>query len=86
MLLNLDEKKRLYAEMEVPEYWVIDVWGDRIFMFRLQADQKYQEVMESTVLQGLPSSLLQQALAKLQQETNITVAAWFAQQITKNRI
>jgi Uma2 family endonuclease len=83
---DLDEKKRLYAEMGVPEYWVIDVRGDRIFMFRLQVDQKYQEVQESTVLQGLPSSLLQQALAKLQQETNITVAAWFAQQITKNRV
>lgn len=80
---DLDEKKRLYAEMGVPEYWVIDVRGDRIFMFRLQEDQHYQEVKESIVLQGLPTSLLQQALVKLQQETNITVAAWFAQQITQ---
>lgn len=31
---DLDEKKQLYADLQVPEYWVIDVQGKRVFAFR----------------------------------------------------
>jgi len=80
---DLDEKKRLYAAMGVPEYWVIDVRGERVFIFQLQENQQYQEVDRSHVLQGLSIQLLQQTLGRLQQETNIQVATWFAQQIAQ---
>jgi len=69
--------------MGVPEYWVIDVRGERGFIFRLQENQQYQEVERSHVLQGLTTNLLQQTLGKLPQETNIQVATWFAQQIAQ---
>jgi len=78
---DLDEKKDIYADLGIPEYWVIDVRGQRVFAFRLQENGKYQEFTESVVLNGLPMSLLNQALELLSQEANTRVAAWLAQQI-----
>ncbi|OUC15212.1 MAG: hypothetical protein B0A82_08270, partial [Alkalinema sp. CACIAM 70d] len=33
---DLDEQKHLYASLGIPEYWVIDVKGLRVFAFTLQ--------------------------------------------------
>ena len=49
LAIDLDEKKKLYAELEIPEYWVIDVVGIRVFAFRLQADGKYNDVFKSMI-------------------------------------
>jgi Uma2 family endonuclease len=78
---DLDEKKTLYADLEIPEYWVIDVRGKRVIAFRLQSDGKYQQCAESVALNGLPISLLEQALERLSEGTNISAASWFAQAI-----
>jgi len=79
---DLDEKKHLYAELGIPEYWVVDVRGQRVFGFQLQEDGEYKECTISLALSGLPISLLAQTLSRLQSETNGTAALWFAQQIT----
>jgi Uma2 family endonuclease len=78
---DLDEKKRLYAAMGIPEYWVIDVQARRIFMFLLQDDGLYQEVDLSRALDGLTRSLVEEMLGRMRVESNGTVAMWFAQQI-----
>ncbi|MFB8788760.1 MAG: Uma2 family endonuclease [Potamolinea sp.] len=78
---DLDEKKRLYADLQIPEYWVIDIRGERVLAFRLQEDEKYQQIEYSVALEGLPISLLEQTLAQLNQGTNVSAALWFAQQI-----
>ncbi|HEY9638290.1 MAG TPA: Uma2 family endonuclease [Coleofasciculaceae cyanobacterium] len=78
---DLDEKKQLYAALEIPEYWVIDIRGERVLAFRLQEDGKYQQCEYSVALEGLPISLLEQTLAKMNQGTNGSAALWFAQQI-----
>jgi Uma2 family endonuclease len=78
---DLDEKKQLYADLEIPEYWVIDVRGKRVIAFRLQSDGKYQQCDYSVALKGLPISLLEQTLERLSEGTNISSASWFAQQI-----
>lgn len=78
---DLDEKKQLYADLEIPEYWVIDVQGRRVFVFRLQEDGKYQQRDYSTALEKLPISLLEKTLERLSEGTNIGAASWFAQQI-----
>lgn len=78
---DLDEKKRLYADLQIPEYWVIDIRGERVLAFRLQEDEKYQQVEYSVALEGLPIALLEQTLAQLNQGTNVSAALWFAQQI-----
>ncbi|MEM1252474.1 MAG: Uma2 family endonuclease [Cyanobacteria bacterium P01_H01_bin.21] len=78
---DLDEKKQLYAALEIPEYWVIDVRGSRVFAFLLAADGKYQLTKTSQALKGLPVELLEQTIAKLESDSNITAAQWFNQQV-----
>ena len=78
---DLDEKKQLYAALEIPEYWVVDIRGKRVLAFRLQDDGKYQQCESSVALKGLPIILLEQTLEKLTHQTNGTAALWFAQQI-----
>ncbi len=80
---DLDEQKHLYAVLGIPEYWVVDVRGRRVFAFQLQADGSYQIGSESRILVGLPIALLEEALQQLSQGTNTRAAAWFAQQIAK---
>jgi Uma2 family endonuclease len=78
---DLDEKKRLYAAMGMPEYWVIDVQAKRMFIFLLQNNGVYQESDKSQALDGLTKDLLEQTLARTKTESNGNVAMWFAQQI-----
>lgn len=81
---DLDEKKRLYAALQVPEYWVADVKGSRMLAFRLDEAGRYRQVEHSEVLAGLPLALISQTLEKLNQGMpNGTAAQWFAQQITQ---
>jgi Uma2 family endonuclease len=75
---DLDEKKQLYLALEIPEYWVIDVKGKRVWAFRL-IDQIYQQVVTSVVLAGLPIDLIEQTMAI--DETNGNAAMWFAEQV-----
>ncbi|HEY9611372.1 Uma2 family endonuclease [Allocoleopsis sp.] len=78
---DLDEKKRLYSALQIPEYWVIDIKGERVLAFYLQENGKYQQIENSVALEGLPIFLLEQTLAQMNQGTNVTAALWFAQQI-----
>jgi Uma2 family endonuclease len=78
---DLDEKKRLYAAMGMPEYWVIDVQARRMFIFLRQDDGVYQESDKSQALAGLTKDLLEQTLARTSTDSNGNVAMWFAQQI-----
>jgi len=66
----------------IPEYWVVDVKGLRVFAFQLQSNGKYQECETSLALSGLPIGLLNQTLERLNAETNGSAAIWFAQQIS----
>ncbi len=78
---DLDQQKHLYAALGIPEYWVVDVVGDRVFAFLLQANGEYESCTESRALAGLPIALLDSVLQQLRSETNTSAAAWFAQQI-----
>lgn len=77
---DLDEQKHLYEMLGIPEYWVIDVRGRRMFAFELQ-NGKYEVCTHSQALSGLPIALLDQTIDRLATETNTSAAAWFAQQI-----
>ncbi|GBF82469.1 Uma2 family endonuclease [Aphanothece sacrum] len=82
---DLDEKKHLYADLGIPEYWVIDVQAKRVFAFQLQDNGQYQQGDVSLVLRGLPIKLLVESLERLDQETNVSVANWFSQQILNRK-
>jgi Uma2 family endonuclease len=78
---DLDEKKQIYAGLEIPEYWVIDVAAAKVMAFHLQPDGRYQQSNVSKALEGLSISLIEQTFTRLQTETNGAAAVWFAQQI-----
>jgi Uma2 family endonuclease len=78
---DLDEQKHSYASLGIPEYWVVDVRGQRVFAFLLQENGEYQVCDTSRALAGLPISLLEEVLQRLSEGTNTSAAAWFTQQI-----
>jgi len=78
---DLDEQKHLYEALGIPEYWVIDVKGERVFAFQLNEQGQYELCDESQALAGLAISLLTETIQKLAAETNTAAAAWFAQAI-----
>jgi len=78
---DLDEKKQLYAALEIPEYWVTDVKGKQVLAFRLQEDGRYHQCQYSVALEGLPIALLEQTLEQLNRVDNGMAALWFAKQI-----
>jgi Uma2 family endonuclease len=79
--LDLDEQKRLYASLKISEYWVIDVQGQRLFTFGLNAEGQYESIVVSNVLTGLSIELVAQTLERLSEETNTTAANWLMQQL-----
>lgn len=80
---DMDEKKQLYAGLGIPEYWVIDVRGKRLFCFVLQEDGKYQESFVSRIFTALPIELLNQTLQQASEQGNGRAANWFSQQIAQ---
>ena len=86
LVTDLDEKKQLYADFGIPEYWIVDVREQRVFAFQLQSNGKYQECSQSLTLAGLPITLLEQTLAQLNEGTNGSAATWFAQQIATLKV
>jgi Uma2 family endonuclease len=79
--IDLDEQKQLYASLGIPEYWVIDVKGLRLFAFGLGETGIYETIQISQVLPGLPIALLEQTLERATKETNLAAANWFMQQL-----
>jgi Uma2 family endonuclease len=83
LAIDLDEKKHLYADLGIKEYWVIDVQAKRIFAFELQENNKYEIIENSVTLSELSISLLEETLNRLETESNGMVANWFLQKITE---
>jgi Uma2 family endonuclease len=81
LAIDLDEKKRLYADLGIAEYWVIDVRAYRLFAFQLDESGVYKQCEFSQVLPNLAVSLLEKTLEQLTTKTNTEAAIWFSQQI-----
>ena len=81
LAIDLDEKKRLYADLGIAEYWVIDVRAYRLFAFKLDENGVYKQCEVSQVLPNLAISLLEKTLEQLTTKTNTEAAIWFSQQI-----
>jgi Uma2 family endonuclease len=79
--IDLDEQKQLYASLGIAEYWVIDVKGRRLFAFGLTDMGLYEPIQTSQVLTSLPIALVEQALERLESETNTAAANWLIQQL-----
>ncbi|NJK35755.1 MAG: Uma2 family endonuclease [Oscillatoriales cyanobacterium SM2_2_1] len=78
---DLDEKKHLYAELNVPEYWVIDAKGAQAFIFLFQAG-RYLRSESSRLLPGFTDALLSRAIEQMKAGANISAVLWFNEQLS----
>jgi Uma2 family endonuclease len=73
------EKRLLYEELGVAEYWIVDVRNVRIIPFAI-ADKGSRRIAESQVLPGLSISLLDEALKRTRQMDQSQVLTWLLTQ------
>lgn len=73
------EKRLLYEELGVSEYWIIDVQNVQIIAFAIENGGS-RRIGRSQVLLGLPFSLLQEAFQQTRQTNHGKVSAWLLAQ------
>lgn len=73
------EKRLMYEDMGIPEYWVLDVQNVQIIPFIIENGGS-RRINESQVLPGLQISLLNEALRKTRQMDHSQVCAWLLSQ------
>lgn len=76
---DLGKKRLLYEEMQIAEYWVVDVENAEILAFRVSS-QGSQRITQSQVLSGLDMAILGEALKMAQQMDDSQVTAWLMAQ------
>ena len=76
---DLGNKRLLYEEVPVREYWVVDVQAAVVRAFAV-GDGGSRRISESLVLPGLAISLLEAALSRSREEDQSQVGAWLMQQ------
>ncbi len=73
------EKRLLYEDFGVEEYWIIDVKDVDIIAFQIE-NKGSQRIIQSQVLPDLPINTLVQALKKSRENNHSEVSRWLLQQ------
>ena len=74
-----EEKRILYENIAVREYWIVDVQNIQVIAFSV-ADGGSKQIRESLVLPGLKISLIDEALQRSRNMNQRLVAAWLMEQ------
>jgi Uma2 family endonuclease len=69
------DKRLLYEDLGVSEYWIVDVFNVQIFAF-IMVDGGSRRTYQSHILPGLSISLLEEALQRSRQVNQAQVYAW----------
>ncbi|MCW6051053.1 Uma2 family endonuclease [Lyngbya sp. CCAP 1446/10] len=77
---DIGQKRLLYEELKVAEYWVIDVKKIEILAFAIIADNGSRRLVQSEVLPGLTIALLEEALRRSRTQDQAQVGAWLLAQ------
>ena len=75
------EKRLLYEEVKVGEYWIVDVQKPEIFAFEIIHTGGSRRIIQSQKLPGLEMSLLEETLRRSRQMPHSQVIAWLLTQI-----
>ena len=73
------EKRLLYEDLKVKEYWIIDVQNVRVIAFAIDGLGS-RRITESLVLPGLKFSVLNEALQRSRQTNQSEVISWLLSQ------
>ena len=77
---DIGAKRLLYEELQVAEYWVVDVQNAQIIAFAIIANNGSRRITQSEILPGLSISLLEEALQRSRDENQAQVGAWLLAQ------
>lgn len=77
---DIGEKRLLYEELKVAEYWVVDVQKTEILAFAIIADNGSRRLVQSEVLPGLTIALLEEALQRSRAQDQAQVGSWLLTQ------
>jgi Uma2 family endonuclease len=73
------EKRLLYEELGVAEYWIVDVKNVKVIAFAIENGGS-RRITQSQVLPGLAISLLEEAFRRTRQMNHNQVVAWLLAQ------
>lgn len=79
LLDDMGQKRLLYEDLNVKEYWIVDVENVRIIAFAI-ADGGSRRITSSGVLPGLQMSVLEEALQLSRTQDQSQVGAWLMAQ------
>ncbi len=79
---DLGAKRFLYEDLEVREYWIVDVKNVKIIAFKVEQEGS-RRIQKSVVLPDLEIALLEEALRRTRQSNHSRVSAWLLEQFQK---
>lgn len=78
-LADDSEKRLLYENLKVAEYWIVDVQNVRVIAFNI-VDRGSKRITHSQLLPGLAISVLEEALQRSRKTNQAQVGAWLLAQ------
>lgn len=75
---DLGAKRLMYEEVQVKEYWVVDVQNIDLFAFAI-ANNGSRRITESQILPGLKFDVLTEALQKSRNTNHTEIGSWLMQ-------
>ena len=78
---DLGQKRILYEDLGVREYWVVDVKNTKITAFNILSNSGSERITESQILPNFKIALLEEALKRSRQQDHTEVGNWFIEQI-----